>query len=179
MPLGDKIEAAKKIQSFLGQVLEKGGFKLKYRITVDPPAPADRNWERPQILVELAGTDSDLLLERGGELLRSIEYLALEMLHLGREEHDQVIFDCRNFRSMRLNELRTAADVAAEQVRRTGAPYEFSPMTSRERRIVHLALRDAADLRTESGGEGSHRHVVVYPKDYHSAPTHSRRKFTI
>ena len=111
MPLGDKIEAAKKIQSFLGNVIEKGGFKLKYRITVDPPAPADRDWERPQIFVELAGTDSDLLLERGGELLRSFEYLALEMLHLGRDEHDLVIFDCRNFRSLRLNELRTAAEV--------------------------------------------------------------------
>jgi spoIIIJ-associated protein len=179
MPLGDKIEAAKKIQAFLTNVLEKGGFKLKYRITVDPPAPADRNWERPQILVELAGTDSDMVLERGGELLRSFEYLTLEMLHLGREEHDQVIFDCRNFRSMRLNELRQAADVAAEQVRRTGAPYEFAPMTSRERRIVHLALRDATDLRTESGGEGAHRRVVLYPKDYQATASRSRRKFII
>jgi spoIIIJ-associated protein len=179
MPLGDKIEAAKKIQAFLGSVIEKGGFKLKYRITVDPPAPADRDWEHPQILVELAGTDSDLLLERGAELLRSFEYLALELLHLGREEHDQVIFDCRNFRSMRLNELRAAANVAAENVRHTGAPYEFAPMTSRERRIVHLALRDASDLRTESGGEGAYRHVVVYPKNYQPAASRSRKKFII
>jgi spoIIIJ-associated protein len=178
MPLGEKIEAAKKIQSFLTNVIEKGGFKLKYRITVDPPAPADRDWERPQILVELAGTDSDLLLERGGEMLRSIEYLALEMLHLGRDEHDQVIFDCKNFRSMRLNELREAANVAAERVRKTGAPYEFAPMTSRERRIVHLALRDATDLRTESGGEGPRRHVVVYPKDYQPAGQR-KKKFII
>jgi spoIIIJ-associated protein len=179
MPLGDKIEAAKKIQTFLGSIIEKGGFKLKYRITVDPPAPADRDWEHPQILVELAGTDSDLLLERGAELLRSFEYLALELLHLGREEHDQVIFDCRNFRSMRLNELRAAANVAAENVRHSGTPYEFAPMTSRERRIVHLALRDASDLRTESGGEGAYRHVVVYPKNYQPAASRSRKKFII
>jgi spoIIIJ-associated protein len=39
-------------------------------------------------------------------------------------------------------------------------------MSSRERRIVHLALRDQADLRTESEGEGLRRYVVVYPKDY-------------
>ena len=179
MPLGDKIEAAKKIQAFLTSTIEKGGFRIKYRITVDPPAPADRDWERPRIFVELAGADSDLLLERGGELLRSFEYLALEMLHLGREEHDQVIFDCRNFRSMRLNELREAAAVAAEKVRHTGAPYEFAPMTSRERRIVHLELREATDLRTESGGEGPRRHVVVYPKDYQAASSRSRKKFII
>jgi len=37
------------------------------------------------------------------------------------------------------------------------------------RRIVHLALRDEADLRTESEGEGMRRCLVVYPKDYKSA----------
>ncbi len=174
MPLGDKIAAAKKIESFLRNTILQGGFKLKYRITVDPPVPEDRDWERPVILVELGGTDSPLLLERGAELLRSLEYLALEMLHLGREEHDQVIFDCQNFRAMRLQELRQAAQVAAEKVRHTGAPYEFAPMTSRERRIVHLALRDESDLRTESAGMAADRHVVVYPKDYKPRPAMPR-----
>ena len=177
--MADKIEAAKKIQAFLTNVIEKGGFRLKYRITVDPPAPANRDWEHPAILVELAGGDSALLLERGGELLRSFEYLALEMLALGREEHDRVNFDCQNFRAMRLNELREAAAVAAEKVRHTGMPYEFAPMTSRERRIVHLALREATDLRTESGGEGPRRHVIVYPKDYQASSSRSRKKFII
>ena len=175
--MGDKIEAAKKIQVFLTNVIEKGGFRLKYRITVDPPA-VDREWEHPAILVELAGSDSPLLLERGGELLRSFEYLALEMLGLGREEHDRVIFDCQNFRAMRLNELREAAAVAADKVRHTGAPYEFAPMTSRERRIIHLALRDATDLRTESGGEGPRRHVVLYPKNFTPGPQR-KKKFII
>jgi spoIIIJ-associated protein len=59
-----------------------------------------------------------------------------------------------------------AAQVAAERVRKTGMPYEFSPMTSRERRILHLALRDATDLKTESSGEAGRRAVVVMPKDY-------------
>jgi spoIIIJ-associated protein len=176
--MADKIEAAKKIQAYLSNVIEKGGFRLKYRITVDPPAPANQDWEHPAILVELAGPDSGLLLERGGELLRSFEYLALEMLQLGREEHDRVVFDCHNFRALRLNELREAAEVAAQKVRHTGAPYEFAPMNSRERRILHLALRDAADLRTESGGEGSHRHVILYPKDYRPG-AQRKKKFII
>jgi spoIIIJ-associated protein len=80
---------------------------------------------------------------------------------------------------MRLNELREAAAVAAEKVRRTGTPFEFAPMTSRERRIVHLALRDASDLRTESGGVGHDRHVVVYPKNYQPASSRGRKKFII
>jgi spoIIIJ-associated protein len=76
---------------------------------------------------------------------------------------------------MRLEELRLAADVAAERVRKTSTPYEFAPMSSRERRIVHLALRDHDDLRTESEGEGLRRYVVLYPKNYKSASKPGRR----
>jgi len=168
MPIPDKLAAANKINTFLQAVVTHGGLRLKYRIVVDPPLPENRDWEKPEILVDLAGPDSTLLLDRGGELLRALELLALEMLRLPSGEHEKVCFDCQNHRSMRIQELRAAASVAAEKVRKTGAPYTFSPMSSRERRIVHLALRDETDLRTESQGEGIHRCLVVYPQDYKS-----------
>ena len=169
MPIPDKVAAAKKINEMLGGIVTHGGLHLKYRITVDPPLPQDRDWERPEILVELAGPDSPLLLERGGELLRAIELLAIEMLRLPGDEHEKICFDCMNHRAMRLQELRAAADVAAEKVRKTGVPYQFAPMSSRERRIVHLAFRDHSDLRTESEGEGPRRCLVVYPRNYKPA----------
>jgi spoIIIJ-associated protein len=175
MAIDDKVAAAKKIDAFLRSVISSAGFRLKYRITVDPSIPDDRDWEKPEILVDLSGPDSDLLLERGAELLRSIEHLALEMLHVPGQEHDRVTFDCMNYRAMRLEELKLAAGVAADKVRKTGAPYEFAPMSSRERRIVHLALRDHDDLRTESQGEGGRRWVVVYPKNYQVKSSASRR----
>jgi spoIIIJ-associated protein len=169
MSITDKVVAAKKINEFLQAVVTHGGLRLKYRIVVDPPIPEDRDWEKPEILVDFSGPDSALLLDRGGELLRALEHIALEMLRLPSGEHEKVSFDCQNHRSQRIQELRTAANVAAEKVRRTGAPYHFSPMSSRERRIVHLALRDQADLHTESEGEGLRRCLVVYPKDFKPA----------
>jgi len=169
MPIPDKVAAANKINELLQAVVTHGGLRLKYRIVVDPPIPEDRDWEKPEILVDFSGPDSALLLDRGGELLRALEHIALEMLRLPSGEHEKVSFDCQNHRSQRIQELRTAASVAAEKVRRTGAPYHFSPMSSRERRIVHLALRDQADLHTESEGEGMRRCLVVYPKDFRPA----------
>ena len=169
MPLADKVAAAHKINDMLKELLAAGGFKLKYRITVDPQFTDDRQWERPEILVELGGPDSPQVLERGAELLRSFELLAQEMLRLAPDEHELVSFDCRGYRANRLQELKTAAEVAAERVRKTGMPYQFAPMSSRERRIVHLALREQADLRTESSGIGPERSVAVYPKDYKGA----------
>jgi spoIIIJ-associated protein len=166
MPIPDKIAAANKINDLLNGVVSKGGLRLKYRITVDPPLPEERDWERPEILVEFSGPDSPRLLERGAELLRALELLSLEMLRMPGNEHEKICFDCRNHRAMRLEELRTAAAVAAEKVRKSGTPYQFAPMSSRERRIVHLALREYTDLRTESQGEGLRRSVVVYPQNY-------------
>ena len=167
--LQDKVAAAKKIDALLKNVLASGGFRLKYRITVNPPVSAGLELETPDILVELAGPDSDLVLERGGEVLRSLETLAHEAVRLHGEEHDRIAFDCHGYRAARHRELKLAADVAAEKVLRTGVPYSFAPMSSRERRLIHLAFRDHQSLVTQSEGEGLRRYVVLYPRDYKPA----------
>jgi spoIIIJ-associated protein len=170
----DKLAAANKINEFLNSVVTDGGLHLKYRIVVDPPPQSE--WEKPEIFVDFSGPDSTLLLDRGGELLRALELLSLEILRLPSGDHEKISFDCKNQRSLRFQELRMAASVAAEKVRQTGTPFHFAPMSSRERRIVHLALRDQADLRTESDGEGFNRCVVLYPADYKSATTKPARR---
>jgi spoIIIJ-associated protein len=164
MPLADKVEAARHIDALLKKLVQAAGFQLKWRIIVDPEVAEDSP-EKPVILVELGGPDSPSVLAQNAELLRSIEYVALKSLRLEHEEHELVIFDCRNYRADRLEELKQAAGHAAERVRRTGIPYKFSPMSARERRIVHLALRPHEDLATQSEGEGLRRYVVVSLKD--------------
>ena len=111
----------------------------------------------------------------GGELLRSLELLAMEMLRLAGNEHEKISFDCMGHRKARLEELRLSARVAADKVRQSGSPYQFAPMSSRERRILHLALRDEQDLHTESDGEGLRRFVVLYPKGYSVPQPRGRR----
>ncbi len=175
MPIQDRLAAAKQIDQFLKTLIAHGGFRLKYRITAGAKPNGDASqWGQPEILVELAGPDSPLLIERGGELLRSLEHISAKILRLETEEHEKVSFDSMNFKALRAEELRLAAEVAAEKVRKTGQPYEFSPMNSRERRIVHLVMREWDDVKTESAGEGPHRYVVVYPRDYNGKPVTPR-----
>jgi spoIIIJ-associated protein len=166
----DKVAVAKKIDSLLKILINSGGFRLKYRITVNPPLPpGGQDLEQPEILVELAGPDSSLLLERNAELLRAVETIVHESLRLSPEDHDKISFDCKGYRAARQQELRLAADVAAERVLKSGIPYSFAPMSSRERRLIHLAFRDHHSLTTQSEGEGGRRYVVLYPKDYKPA----------
>lgn len=167
MPLTDPIAAAKQIDSLFTQLIAQGGFRLKYRITVNPPA-SPLTGEAPAILVDFSGPDSSMVIAHGGELLRSFEHLIQKTLRLEHEEQDKIAVDCGNQRSARAEELALAARVAAEKVRESGVPYRFAPMNSRERRMLHMSLRNETDLRTESAGEGYERALVVYPKDYKS-----------
>src|SRR5258708_31600878 len=157
--LQDKIAAAKKIDALLKNIIASGGFRLKYRITVNPPVAQGQELTAPEIMVEFAGPDSDLVLERGGELLRSLEIISHEALHTRPEDHDRVIFDCKGYRAARQQELKLAPEVAAQRVLPTGMPYSFAPISSRERRLIHLAFRDHESLTTETEGEGRRRNV--------------------
>ena len=166
MSIPDKLAAAKKINEFLQAVVTHGGLRLKYRITAGAGAADPDGLEAREIYVELAGPDSPLLTQRGGELLRALEHVAAKIIRLENEEHDKVSFDANNFKALRARELKLAAETAAEKVRRTGQPYSFSPMSSRERRMLHLAFRSYEDIETSSTGEGLQRFVVAHTRDY-------------
>ncbi len=85
------------------------------------------------------------------------------MLRLDQREHELVSFDAGNFKALRAQELRMAAETAAEKVLRTGVPYAFPPMNSRERRLLHLAFKTMDGVETASQGEGQDRFLAVYP----------------
>jgi len=84
-------------------------------------------------------------------------------LRIRPEEHSKLLFDANEYRMMRVEELRLSAQTAADKVKRTSVPFKFGPMNSRERRIIHLALRNDAAVRTESEGMAPRRQVVIYP----------------
>ncbi len=166
MPIEDYSAAAQKIAALLKTLTTSGGLRLKYRITAGEGAADPDKLEAREIYVELAGPDAPLLTQRGGELLRALEHVAAKIIRLENEEHDKVSFDTNNFKALRARELKLSAETAAERVRRTGQPYSFAPMSSRERRMLHLAFRPYDDLETSSTGEGLHRFVVAHTKGY-------------
>jgi spoIIIJ-associated protein len=163
MPIADLQEAAQKIAGFLAILNKLGGLRLKYRITAGDGARDPEGIEARVIYVELGGPDVPLVTQHNGELLRALETIAAQMLRLDQREHDLVSFDAANFKALRAQELRLQAETAAEKVRRTGVPFAFPPMNSRERRLLHMAFRDLEGVETASSGEGQDRFLAVYP----------------
>jgi spoIIIJ-associated protein len=170
MPIEDLQEAAQKIASLLANLNKLGGFRLKYRVTAGDGARDPEGLEARQIYVELGGPDVPVLTQHNGELLRALETIASQMLRLEQREHDLISFDAGNFKALRAQELRMAAETAAERVLRTGVPYAFPPMNSRERRLLHLAFRSMEGVETASSGEGQSRFLAVYPKGKTNLP---------
>jgi len=160
MPIEDLQQAAQKIAGFLANLNKLGGLRLKYRISagdgVQVPVGA--------LAVELGGPDVPLATQHNGELLLALETVAAQMLRLDQREHDLVSFDAGNFKALRAEELRLQAETAAEKVLRSGIPYAFPPMNSRERRLMHIAFRGIAGVETASNGEGQERFLAVYPE---------------
>lgn len=163
MPIEDLQQAAQKIASFLANLNKLGGLRLKYRIMAGDGARDPQGLENHALLVELSGPDTPLVTQHNGELLRALETLATQILRLDQRENDLVSFDADNFKALRAEELKLAAQTAAEKVLRTGIPYAFPPTNSRERRLLHLAFRSIEGVETASSGEGQDRFLAVYP----------------
>jgi spoIIIJ-associated protein len=160
----DREAAVSELRRYLDTILRAGRFELRYQIQLQEPAASEERGN-PEIVVQFDGPDRDLLLERGAELLQALEHIAVRWLRLDRELHDRVRFDCGTYHADRLAELQLSAQVAAERVRESRAPFRFNPMAARDRRIIHLALQGQAGVRTSSEGAGPQRRVVVLPAD--------------
>ncbi len=161
-------EYGPRIEKFLHHIFELAGFDLKFTVSEgETPHP---EFENPDLMVRFTGHDVDLLLENKAELLLALEHLTLEALGAGSDEHSRICFDANDRRVLRIEELRMSAADAAERVKKTKIPFHFSPMNSRERRILHLALRGEEGIRSESVGEGPIRQVVIVPADMKTLP---------
>ena len=157
----DRKAAADALREFLEKIVRAAAFQLNVSVQiVEPSGGSDA-----QVLADVDGRDKEILLERGAEVLKALEHLAFRALRLEPEFHEKIHIDCGGYRALRFEELRMTARVAAERVQTSKQPFRLNPMTSRERRIVHLALKDMPGVRTESIGVGEHRQVVIHPAD--------------
>jgi spoIIIJ-associated protein len=113
-----------------------------------------------QIHVRLYGADGKRLTDRHGELLDAIQVLANKAL-VGRKVDKEIELDCDAFKERRNEDLAQQAKAVADRVREGGREELLPAMTPIERRIVHIALRDDADVTTESRGDGFYKRVAI------------------
>jgi len=120
---------------------------------------------RRTIRVDIRGNDLSVLIGRRSETLSAFQYIA--SLIVGKEEQQfvQLVVDVEGYRDRRERQLIQMAKRMADQVAKSGRRQTLEPMPSAERRIIHIALRDHPDVKTESTGEEPYRKVMILPKN--------------
>jgi spoIIIJ-associated protein len=114
-----------------------------------------------EILVDVYGGDPGKIIGRDGRTLQALEYVTNTVLNRGEGGNVRVTIDVGGYKRRRDDRLIDVAQKVAERVRETGEPFNFKPMSSAERRIIHMQFADDPELVSESEGEGKERRVVV------------------
>ena len=160
----DRQATAEALRNFLENIVRVSGLELKVSVRAVPEDSSSAGGEA-EVLADLDGRDKEILLERGAEVLKAFEHLAFKALRLEPAYHEKIHIDSGGYRALRFEELKMTARVAAERVQQTKQPFRLNPMSSRERRIVHMAVKDIPGVRTQSVGMGEDRQVVIHPAD--------------
>ncbi|MBA2315585.1 MAG: KH domain-containing protein [Chloroflexi bacterium] len=104
------------------------------------------------------------LIGRKGERLSALQHLVNLMLSRRMDGWTRVLVDVEDYRGRRERQLRDLALRAAARVVETGKMLQLEPMPALERRWVHIALRENAEVVTQSIGEEPNRRIVVLPR---------------
>ncbi|OAQ21710.1 RNA-binding protein Jag [Thermosulfurimonas dismutans] len=146
-------ERANRAVMFLKELFLSGELKI------EPQAQLEKDY----VKINLEGEDAALFTANGGTALEALEFLTNKIVARRLGVGAKIVVDVNGFRENRERRLIKMAREAADKAKRTRKPISLPPMNAKERRIVHLALKDRRDVHTRSAGEGERRHVVVYP----------------
>lgn len=120
---------------------------------------------RRNIHVDIRGNDLSVLIGRRSETLSAFQYVASLIIGKETQQFVQLTVDVEGYRDRREKQLIQMAKRMADQVSKSGRRQTLEPMPSAERRIIHIALRDHPDVKTESTGDEPYRKVMILPKD--------------
>ncbi|SRR5579871_4237284 len=116
-------------------------------------------------VLNIEGPSSGTLIGRHGHTLEALQYLVSKAVQrMTGDERSIVIVDVENYLERQKDKLKELAVNLAQKAKETGVEIPMRPMSSKDRRVVHLALKDHEHVTTESRGEGLRRKVVIVPK---------------
>jgi len=164
-PVDDPIEHAENIVRDLMRIMG-----IDAQVTSRPPETPMDGLDHAAAVIEVnaaqAGNDLGHLIGQRGEYLAALQYIVNLVLSQTHGGGKPITVDVHHYKRRREEELNAQAKELADEVRKTKEEANMEPMSAAERRIVHLALSEDGDVKTESVGQGDARRVtIVYRSD--------------
>jgi spoIIIJ-associated protein len=121
------------------------------------------------VKVQIDGDNLGALIGYHGETLSALQTVIGLMINrdvmVGDEDRYKVVVNIGDYRQRQKESLEALARRSAERVRFNRKPLTLAPMSSYDRRIIHLALERESDITSESIGEGRDRRLIVKLRD--------------
>lgn len=147
----DKAVVAEAARKFLYDLFEK----MNLEVMIEKMISNDK------ITFQVHGDNLGILIGKHGQTLDSIQYLTNLIANKQVENRMHIVVDVENYRSRREATLVQLAKRLSEKVKRDRKRVVLEPMNAYDRKIIHLALQNVDNIRTDSEGEGTYRHVVI------------------
>ena len=142
--------------AILKQILEQMGEPTDVRqIEVDAET----------VEIEIKGDGSGILIGRHGQTLDALEYIVNRILARRIKDAAPISLETESYRARRRQQLARMALSMGEKAKREHKPVRLEPMPPRDRRVVHLALKDDPMITTRSAGDGIMRSIEIVPAD--------------
>jgi spoIIIJ-associated protein len=158
-PTGEPGEPSSEAAAVLRDLLEhvRRGLALDAQVSVRD--------EGESLTATFQGRELGLVIGKHGQTIDAIQYLANAIVNRARPERVEVVVDAAGYRERRRGTLESLADRTAARVAASGRAEALEPMSATERKVVHLRLKDRAEVSTSSEGSEPNRHVVVSPAE--------------
>jgi len=144
----------KLVEEVLREILDNLGIEASFNLEEKQGA----------VLVNIETSIPGILIGYHGRTLSALQRILSLIVYRRLGEWLKIILDVDGYRQKREETLKRMALSAAQKVKFSGQEQELPPMSSAERRIIHLVLSDDSEVETESRGEGKERRVVIKPK---------------
>lgn len=115
------------------------------------------------VIFKISGDGSGILIGKGGETLDAIQYILNKAVNTFGVSKRRIVLDTEDYREKREEYLIALAEKLAGKVKKSGKPVTVNYMSARDRRIIHMALKDDDKLTTKSRGEGAYRKIIILP----------------
>ena len=122
------------------------------------------SWEdEEEIHVDVWGEELGILIGRGGATLQALQDVVSTIIRRSNYEERRIIVDVERYKERRRQKLMEYAERMAEKALTSKKPIRLEPMTPRERKIIHDALKDFVGVQSKSEGEDPQRRIVISP----------------
>lgn len=113
------------------------------------------------IKMSIDSSRNPILIGKGGSTLQALnELVKLAVSNKFRHRY-RILLDVAGYKEDKYDRVVRIARKQAYQVIKTKIDVKLDPMTPDERRVVHNALAEFPNIKTESSGEGKNRAITI------------------